>query len=259
MTATGTWTFLTGVFNANSGAVQLYVNGTASASASDSSPIPARGPLEIGAEKWDGQAGTGNFDGTIAGVQVYPAALSAAQVSSLYGQGRTGGDITTNALTTTWTRDQRGLPTSVTNPDGDVTSYAYDEAGQLAVTTGPPVTAQVYGSPVVTARPVTTAGYDTFGDTAEDQDPDGNVTTYGYDHCNRKLVKFSVALAVLWLVRWLVLLSGRLLLVVIVGQAGVLRARLGPGWRVVPAGLRCVRGGCAPRGVRVLPAPGVPT
>ena len=38
--------------------------------------------------------------------------------------------------------DQRGLPTSMTNPDGDVTSYSYDEAGQLAVTTGPPVTAQ---------------------------------------------------------------------------------------------------------------------
>jgi RHS repeat-associated protein len=179
---TGTWTFLTGVFNASAGTVQLYVNGTASASASDPAPIPARGPLEIGAEKWDGQAGTGNFNGSIAGVQVYPTALSAAEVGSLYGQGRTtGGDITRDALTTTWTRDQRGLPTSMTNPDGNVTNYSYDEAGQLAVTTGPPVTARTYGNPVVTARPVTTVGYDTFGDNAEDKDPNGNVTTTAYD------------------------------------------------------------------------------
>ena len=33
----------------------------------------------------------------------------------------------------------------MTDPDGAVTSYSYDEAGQLAVTTAPPVTAQVYG------------------------------------------------------------------------------------------------------------------
>ena len=64
-----------------------------------------------------------------------------------------GGDITTSALTTTWTRDQRGLPTSMTDPDGAVTSYTYDEAGQLAVTTEPPVTAQAYNAPVVTALP----------------------------------------------------------------------------------------------------------
>ena len=39
----------------------------------------------------------------------------------------------------------------------------------------------------MTARPVTTTGYDTFGDTAETQDPDGNVTTYGYDADGRQV------------------------------------------------------------------------
>src|SRR6185437_6411442 len=178
---TGTWTFLTGVFDVNAGTVQLYVNGTASASATDTSPVAANGPLEIGAEKWDGQAGTGNFDGSVANVEVYPSALSAAEVGNLYQQTRNGGDIVRGGLTTTWTRDQRGLPTSMTNPDGDVTSYAYDEAGQLSVTYGPPVTAQTYGHAAVTARPETTTGYDTFGDNAETQDPDGNLTTYAYD------------------------------------------------------------------------------
>ena len=72
---------------------------------------------------------------------MYPRALSAAQIGQLDGAG--GGDVTAGALTTTWTRDERGLPTSMTDPDGAVTSYDYDQAGQLTVTTGPPVTTQV--------------------------------------------------------------------------------------------------------------------
>ena len=50
-----------------------------------------------------------------------------------------------NPLTTTWTLDQRGLPTSMTDPDGSTTHYSYDEAGQLAVTTSPAITTQTYG------------------------------------------------------------------------------------------------------------------
>ena len=33
----------------------------------------------------------------------------------------------------------------------------------------------------MTARPVTTYGYDTFGDRTQAEDPDGNVTANGYD------------------------------------------------------------------------------
>ena len=62
------------------------------------------------------------------------------------------------------------------------------------MTTGPPVTTQVYGDPAVTARPVTTTGYDTFGDTAETEDPDGNVTTYGYDADGRQVSETLPAL-----------------------------------------------------------------
>ena len=41
--------------------------------------------------------------------------------------------------------------------------------------------AQVSGGTPVTARPVTTTGYNTFGEVTEAQDPNGNTTTYVYD------------------------------------------------------------------------------
>ena len=187
---TGTWTFLTGVYNANTGAVQLYVNGTDSGGdATDPTPVAADGPLEIGAEKWDGQAGTGNFDGSITNVEVYPSALSATEVANLYGQGRTGGDITRDALTTTWQVDQLGQVTAETNPDGVTTSYAYDEAGAQTVVTGPPVAAETGGGTPVVARPTATTGYDTFGEVAEEQDPDGDTTTYAYDADGRQVTQ----------------------------------------------------------------------
>jgi RHS repeat-associated protein len=110
----------------------------------------------------------------------------------------TSGDLTSRTIqdgstpsTTNWTYDELGLPTSVTSPDGNAsgataaaytTNYAYDQAGGLAVATGPPVATQSYGSQSpVTTRPVTTDGYDTFGDQTQVQDADGNLTTTGYD------------------------------------------------------------------------------
>ena len=123
---TGTWTFLAGTFNANTGAMTLYVNGTAAGTATDATPIAAHGAFTVGSAKTAGAQGDW-LDGQAHDVQVYPRALSAAQVSQLDGTG--GGDVTTGALTTTWTRDERGLPTSMTDPDGAVTSYAYDQAG----------------------------------------------------------------------------------------------------------------------------------
>ncbi len=180
--ATGAWAFLVGTFDANTGTMTLYVNGVAAGTATDTTPVAAHGSFTVGSAKVNGAQGEW-FDGQADTVQVYPRALSPAEVEQYGGNG----DITTNALTTTWTRDQRGLPTSVTDSDGAVTGYSYDEAGQLAVTTAPPVTTQAYGGPAVTARPVTATGYDTFGDVAETQDADGNVTSYGYDADGRQV------------------------------------------------------------------------
>jgi RHS repeat-associated protein len=98
-------------------------------------------------------------------------------------------DGTTNLLTT-WTRDQRGLPLTETDPRGNVsggtpanftTNYGYDEAGQLATVTSPPVTTQSYGQQPSVSRPVSRAGYDTFGDPAQSEDANGNITATGYD------------------------------------------------------------------------------
>jgi RHS repeat-associated protein len=189
---TGTWVFLAGVYNANTGAVQLYVNGTDNgADGSDPSPIPANGPLEIGAAKWNGQAGQGTFDGSVSNVEAYPHALSASDVSDLYGQGLGGGDITWDGLTTNWQLDQLGQVTAETDPDGVITDYAYDQEGRLAVTTGPPVVVETRAVPQATARAVTTTGYDTFGDATESKDPDGNVTTYSYDADGRPVTKVA--------------------------------------------------------------------
>jgi RHS repeat-associated protein len=181
---TGTWTFLAGSYNANTGAMTLYVNGAVAGTATDATPIEAHGAFTVGRAKTAGVQGDW-LDGQAHDVQAYPRALTAAQVSQLNATG--GGDVSVGALTTTWTRDERGLPTSMTDPDGTVTNYSYDQDGQLTITTGPPVTTQVYGSQPVTARPVTTTGYDTFGDKAETEDPNGNVTTYSYDADGRQV------------------------------------------------------------------------
>lgn len=84
-------------------------------------------------------------------------------------------------LTTTWTLDQRGLPTSSTDPDGNVTTYVYDAAGKLAQTSQPAVPVQTDGGPTVMTHPVSMTGYNTFGNQTQTKDPDGNVTTTAFD------------------------------------------------------------------------------
>ena len=116
---------------------------------------------------------------------------------------------------------RRGQP-RCTGPSGDITTSAADHhldprpAGpahlhdrprrrrspatpttrpaSLAETTAPPVTTQTYGDTGgVGAGRLTTTGYDTFGDTAETEDPDGNVTTYGYDADGRQVSRDAAA------------------------------------------------------------------
>jgi RHS repeat-associated protein len=182
----GTWTHLTGVYTASTGAMQLYVNGVAQGTATDTTPIASNGAFDIG-HGFSAGAAANYFNGEIRDVQAYDSALSSSQVSTLY---TTNGTVGTSASTTTWTYDERGYPKTTVSPDGNVpgataanytTTYAYDQLGELTSTSTPPVSLQSDGSAPTTAVETTMAGYDTFGDQAEVSDPDGNITTVTYN------------------------------------------------------------------------------
>ncbi|NUO56202.1 MAG: Teneurin-1, partial [Hamadaea sp.] len=180
-----TWTHLVGVYNAADGKMTLYVNGMAEGTATDTTPIASSGSLAIGRSKYNG-APEAPFGGSIAQVQVYQRPLPASDVSKLYGRGwsevRPLGDVISS---TTYTYDQRGLKLSETDPLGNTEYYEYDESDNLVVTTSATVNAESNGGTPVSSRPVTTTGYDTFGDEVELLDPDGNVTVITRDAAGR--------------------------------------------------------------------------
>ncbi|WP_342748541.1 LamG-like jellyroll fold domain-containing protein [Streptomyces thermovulgaris] len=176
---TGTWTHLAGVYDQAAGTLKLYVNGSqAGTTTAFTSPWEATGPLQIGRRLYKGTYGE-NAQGSIADVQVYSEALTASQVSAVY-----GGTLPaegSSVRTTTWKLDQRGLPVSMTDPDGNTTDYGYDEAGQQTTVTEPVVKAETGGGEPVDVRPVSMTGYNTFGEVTETSDPLGNVTVIAYD------------------------------------------------------------------------------
>ncbi|SFF55182.1 RHS repeat-associated core domain-containing protein [Actinacidiphila alni] len=190
--ALNTWTHLVGTYDAPTGKLTLYVNGVAQGTASDTTPIASAGPLAIGRGYANGAAAN-RFNGSISKVQVYKRVLSAAEVGSLHTNGGTAGSA---PLVTTTTYDERGLPTSTTDPRGNAagataadhtTRYTYDEAGQLVTTSYPEVAAETNGSDPQQIVPVTMAGYDTFGEQTESDDADGMISTSTFDPDGRLL------------------------------------------------------------------------
>jgi RHS repeat-associated protein len=134
-----------------------------------------------------------------AGNQVTSQMVTGAGGSSATTNGyNSAGELTSQAVqvggtadTTTWTYDTLGQVLGMTSPDGNAagataanytTNYSYDQAGDLAVTTGPPVSTESYTAQTpVSTRAVTVYGYDTFGDQTQVKDPNDNLTTMGYD------------------------------------------------------------------------------
>ena len=100
------------------------------------------------------------------------------------------------SLETTWTYDQNGLPLSKTTPAGNAsgataadytTNYTYDPSGNLGTETGPPIPTSTFASQTATStRPLTTYGYNTFGDQTQVVGPDRNDTVTAYDGDGRK-------------------------------------------------------------------------
>ncbi|WUH64387.1 DNA/RNA non-specific endonuclease [Streptomyces sp. NBC_00441] len=100
----------------------------------------------------------------------------------------------TDDLVTTYQLDDRGLVTSKTSPRGNVTGadpaayttdYTYDALGLPIETREAPVTVETEGAQPAIVRPMTTIGYDTFGDPVDARDPNGNITHTAYDRLGR--------------------------------------------------------------------------
>ncbi|HKT00126.1 MAG TPA: LamG-like jellyroll fold domain-containing protein [Rugosimonospora sp.] len=182
--AINTWTHLVGTFDANTGTMSLYVNGALQGTATDPTPFPARGGLQIGRSMFNGVPGT-YWPGEISDVQVYARALSASDVTAVYGGSSPAPGA--GVVRTSWQLDRRGLPVSMTDPNGNTTSYGYDEAGHQAVRTAPAVATETNGATPTQVHPVTSTGYNTFGDAVETQDPNGNTTTTIVDAAGRKV------------------------------------------------------------------------
>jgi len=179
-----TWTHLAGVYDASTGAMSLYVNGTRQGTASNTTPFTTRGPLLIGAGIYNDIRGN-YWKGGISDVQVYSRALTGSEVASVYGA--SAPQAGAGVIRTSQVLDQDGLPTSVTDPNGNTTTYAYDEAGQETVTTAPTVMAETNGGTPVATRAVSYTGYDTFGEQTESKDPNGNLTVAAYDAAGRNI------------------------------------------------------------------------
>lgn len=182
------WSLVTGVFDASAHTLTMYINGTSIGTSNWAAPWVGTSPLTIGAGRYAGStSSTGTFTGQITNVQAYQRALSAAEVTSLYGEGSSGAVLP--------------YPTN----ENLTTSYVYDGQDRVTQTTSPAVTDQVTGD---THTPVSTVAYDadgnvisstisdaTGGDTARQsistynnydqlltkQDPDQHTTSYTYD------------------------------------------------------------------------------
>lgn len=186
--AVNTWVHLAGVFDSGTKEMSLYINGTRAAGTTHASPWNSVTPLSVGGILI-GPNTANTVNGQIDNVQIFQEALSADEVSSLYGGGN-GRTATTTVvpkkLTTSYLVDKRGLVTRLTDPKGNQTTFEYDAAGQLAKVVAPSVSTETFGgSAPVPAMPVSRTGYNTFGEATETQDPLGNVVTTRYDAIGR--------------------------------------------------------------------------
>ncbi|WP_344660785.1 LamG domain-containing protein, partial [Catenulispora subtropica] len=86
------WAHLVAVYDAGTSTMALYVNGTLIGTQAHANPWSATGPFALGRDKLSG-AFNAQFSGEISGVRAYQRALSAADVSSLFGGGAPSGAV----------------------------------------------------------------------------------------------------------------------------------------------------------------------
>ncbi|WP_371498209.1 LamG domain-containing protein [Kitasatospora sp. NBC_00374] len=93
---TGQWTLLTGVYDAGSRKIQLYVDGQLAQTTQISGIWQTGGPLQIGRVRYK-SAWTDFWDGAIGDVQVWDQALPAAAVARLKGTGGASAGVSPTA------------------------------------------------------------------------------------------------------------------------------------------------------------------
>ncbi|MFG1993930.1 LamG-like jellyroll fold domain-containing protein [Actinoplanes sp. NPDC048988] len=180
----GTWTHLTGVYDADAQMMRLYVNGSLQDTDAAARPFGSSGGVTVGAGRWNG-AVTDFWSGQIDDVQLYQKALSATEVAAVRDGGGPGGDA--RVIRTSYRLDEDGLVLASTDPNGDTTDYTYDEAGRPTVVTAPAAMTETAGTQPVAARAATTTGYDTYGNAVAVRNAAGHVTTTRYDAANRPI------------------------------------------------------------------------
>lgn len=89
-------------------------------------------------------------------------------------------------LTTSWTYDNTAHVLSTKDPNGNTTTYNYDPNNNLITTTDPTVATSANGGTPTNVAPVTTNGYDTYGDLVESVDRNGKKTTYAFNPDGQK-------------------------------------------------------------------------
>ncbi|MBB5873446.1 RHS repeat-associated protein [Allocatelliglobosispora scoriae] len=186
--ALGTWTHLTGVYDAVAKTASLYVNGAFQSSVAMTNAGASSGPLAIGRGKWAG-ADADLLNGRVDDVQLYQNALTAGQISAIYAGTAPAADATVIRTSTTY--DQAGYITSSTDSRGNTTDYVLDELGHQAITKTPEVLTEIGGGTPVLARNFSYVGYDTFGEVVETKDALGNRVVTEYD-ANGRVQKINL-------------------------------------------------------------------
>ncbi|MEU4725486.1 RHS repeat-associated core domain-containing protein [Nonomuraea dietziae] len=105
-------------------------------------------------------------------------------------------------LVTTLAMDDRGLVTAMTDPRGNATganaadfttNVTYNAARQPMLLQAPAVQVERNGGAAISERPTSKLGYNTFGETTHQVDPEGRTTTATYDRAGRALTQTAPA------------------------------------------------------------------
>jgi RHS repeat-associated protein len=178
----GAWQHVAVGVNPGAGTFTVYLNGVwVNRYGGAGFTSVASGPVLIGG------SARGMFHGAISDLRVYQGGNTTGNWAAGVAAGAVPATGAATVSRTTYVLDSGGLARSVVDALGNTSYVDYDEADRPVVSTAPPVQAESGdGSAAVTARPVISLGYDTFGDLTEEADPNGQVTTHVVDRLGRE-------------------------------------------------------------------------